>query len=79
MHDLWSVAKFIVPDWGDKVNAGLEVNYIPQSGTMNWATGITYTKSSSESSIAFLSLSLYRAFLKKVNCKGVPPSSNDDR
>jgi hypothetical protein len=65
MLDLWSVAKFIVPDCGDKVNSDLEVNYIPQSETMNWATGITFTESSSENSIALLSLSLYSVLLNK--------------
>jgi hypothetical protein len=55
----------IVPDWGDKVNSDLEVNNIPQSETMKWATGITYTESWCEISIAFLSLSLYRALIKK--------------
>ncbi len=62
MLDPWSVATFIVPDWGDKVNSDLEVNYISQSETMNWAAGIADT----ESSIAFLSLSLYRALIKKL-------------
>jgi hypothetical protein len=56
-----TVAKFIAPDWGDKVNFGIGlsyrpagyigcqagttaydgVNYIPQSETMNLATGRT--------------------------------------
>jgi hypothetical protein len=55
-----SVATFLVPDWGDKVNSGIglsyrpamlhrlagrydnpmPVNYIPQSGTMNFDTGV---------------------------------------
>jgi hypothetical protein len=60
-----SVAKFVIPDWGNKVDSGIglsyrparlhtmqcigwqagmttlyaRVNYIPQSGTMNFATG----------------------------------------
>jgi hypothetical protein len=42
-------AKFMVPDWGEKVDSGgpvrqpyTIVDFIPQQGTMNMATGVLY-------------------------------------
>ncbi len=39
---LVSVTKFIVPDWGEKVDSAeyKGVNYMPQSGTLSLATAV---------------------------------------